>query len=88
MAVSFSVAAKLALAGQVRKNHRRQSVDGLSIVFYIIGTVSYLTWVVLGFITSNWVLILAQAPGAVLMMIVGIQWLLWRQPPPTAPPPE
>lgn len=77
--VLFSVLAKVSLADQVRINFRRRSVEGLSIPFYGAGILSYTSYVIFGAATHNLWILVAQAPGTILTLIVCIQWLLWRR---------
>lgn len=79
--VILSLLAKLTLAGQVRLNARRRSVDGLSISFYLVALASYLSYAIYGIAQHNWIIILAQAPGAILMAFIGVQWWRYRKPP-------
>jgi uncharacterized protein with PQ loop repeat len=77
--VVFSLASKVSLADQIRINARLRSVSGLSIFFFVTAMLSYLTYVVYASLIHNWALILAQAPGAVLTLIVACQWCVWRE---------
>lgn len=75
----LSLAAKASLLGQIRLNHRRRSVDGLHILFYVVGLASYASYTLLGAVDRNWFLAIGQGPGVVLMGTIGVQWLAWRK---------
>lgn len=79
LVVVFSLASKVSLADQIRMNTRRRSVEGLSMFFFATAILSYTAYVAYGAATRNWAIVAAQGPGAVLTLIVGVQWMLWRR---------
>lgn len=76
--VVLSLAAKMSLIDQIRINHQRHSAEGLSISFYAVATLSYLSFALLGAAIPDWWITIAQAPGVVLSLIVAGQWMRYH----------
>jgi hypothetical protein len=78
MAVVGSFIMLYALYCQIRLNHRRGKVEGLSPVMIFGALYTYTCWTIHGWSKPNWFLAVAQTPGVVLTLILMIQW--WRDP--------
>lgn len=68
----------LGLTAQVRKNHARRSVDGLSLMYFVLLAVSYTFWVVYGIVRGDWVLIVPMSVDALMSWVVVVQFYLFR----------
>ncbi len=69
----------LGLTSQVRKNKKRQSMEGLSFFYFFILAISYSFWVIYGFVLSDLVLILPMSIGAIMSWIVVLQFYLYKR---------
>ncbi len=69
----------LGLTSQVRKNKKRQSMEGLSFFYFFILAISYSFWVIYGFVLNDLVLILPMSIGAIMSWIVVLQFYLYKR---------
>lgn len=69
----------LGLTSQVRKNIKRESMEGLSFFYFLILAISYSFWVVYGFVSSDLVLILPMSIGAIMSWVVVSQFYFYRK---------
>lgn len=69
----------IGLPDQIRKNHSRKSTEGLSVVFFGLGFLSYFLWTLYGTLKGDWVLILGQGAGMVTMGIIAFQIYSYRK---------
>lgn len=69
----------LGLASQVRKNHARKSVEGLSFFYFTVLAISYSFWSLYGFLQRDLVLIIPMTLGAVMSWVVVVQCFWYRQ---------
>ena len=68
----------IGLPDQIRKNHSRKSTEGLSVVFFGLGFLSYFLWTLYGGLKGDWVLILGQGAGMVTMGIIAFPIYFYR----------
>jgi uncharacterized protein with PQ loop repeat len=68
----------LGMPVQIRKNHRKQSVEGLSLVMTALMFATFTSWVVYAAIKPDWYLIGPNSMGAVCSLIVLVQFWLYR----------
>ena len=74
LTVIFSVLAKvIGFPDQIRKNWKRQSTEGVSIIFYVIAFISYLLWVIYGILKYDWVVVIGQGLGVITTGVI-----LWQ----------
>lgn len=69
----------IGITSQVRKNHTRRSMEGLSFFYFFILAVSYSFWVVYGIASKDWVLILPMSIGAIMSWVVVIQFFIYKK---------
>jgi uncharacterized protein with PQ loop repeat len=69
----------LGLPDQIRKNHLRKSTEGLSVLFFGLGFLSYALWTFYGVLKGDWVLILGQGVGVITMGIIAVQIYRYRK---------
>ena len=67
------------LTAQVRKNHARKSVDGLSPFYFFILAVSYSFWSIYGLLQNDLVLIVPMSLGMIMSWIVVAQLFIYRK---------
>ena len=63
---------------QILLNRRRGKVEGLHPSLIYAALYTYTTWAIHGWSVPNWYLAATQTPGAILALILVIQW--WRDP--------
>ena len=68
----------LGLTSQVRKNHKRKSMEGLSFFYFGILAVSYTFWSIYGFSQKDLVLIIPMTLGAFMSWVVVVQFLVYK----------
>jgi uncharacterized protein with PQ loop repeat len=68
----------LGLTAQVRKNHKRKSMEGLSLFYFSVLAVSYSFWVVYGISQRDFVLIIPMCIGSIMSWIVVIQFYVYK----------
>lgn len=76
MAGSFFIL--YALVRQILLNRRRGKVEGLSPAMIFAALYTYTAWAIHGWSVPNWFLAATQTPGAILALILVVQW--WRDP--------
>lgn len=69
----------LGLTSQVRKNHTRKSVEGLSIFYFTLLAISYSFWSLYGVLEQDIVLIIPMTLGMIMSWIVVLQCWLYRE---------
>ncbi len=69
----------IGLTAQVRKNHARKSVEGLSGPYFLLLAISYSFWVVYGLIQRDLVLIVPMTLGTLMSWTVVVQMRLYRR---------
>jgi uncharacterized protein with PQ loop repeat len=68
------------LFAQVRKNHSRRSVEGLSLLYFLLLAISYSFWSYYGMVQNDLVLIIPMTLGMIMSWIVVAQfWLYTRK---------
>ncbi len=77
----LSVASKVIGApDQIRKNLRRKSTEGLSLVFYGFSFVTYFFWALYGALREDWVVFLAHGfLGCIVTGTVLFQFFIYRK---------
>lgn len=68
----------LGLTAQVRKNHKRKSMEGLSSFYFSILAVSYSFWSIYGFSQKDLVLIIPMTLGAIMSWVVVVQFFVYK----------
>ncbi|MFA6094352.1 MAG: SemiSWEET family transporter [Candidatus Paceibacterota bacterium] len=68
----------LGLTSQVRKNHARKSMVGLSYFYFSILAVSYSFWSIYGLLQKDLVLIIPMTLGAIMSWVVVIQFIIYK----------
>jgi len=68
----------LGLTAQVRKNHARRSVEGLSMFYFLLLAISYSFWSFYGIVQQDIVLIIPMTLGMVMSWVVVGQFWLYR----------
>lgn len=68
----------IGLPDQIRRNHTRQSTEGLSTPFFALGFISYLLWTLYGFLKFDWTLVIGQGFGVITMGIIAYQIFIYR----------
>lgn len=77
--VILSVLTKIVgLPDQIKINYKRKSTEGLSVVFFLLGFLSYVLWTVYGILTNDLVVALGQGVGVITMGIVAFQIYIYR----------
>lgn len=76
--VAFSLAAKAAILHQIVTNHKRRSVAGLSVPFFVVGMISYDFYTLTGLLKRDWLLVMGMSPGVVLALVVVAQMRRYR----------
>lgn len=69
----------LGLTAQVRKNHTRRSMEGLSFFYFFILAISYSFWSIYGVMQQDPVLIVPMSLGMLISWIVVLQFFLYRK---------
>ena len=69
----------LGLTSQVRKNHIRKSMEGLSLFYFSILAVSYSFWSMYGFLQKDLVLMIPMTLGAIMSWVVVIQFFIYKK---------
>ena len=69
----------LGLTSQVRKNHTRRSVEGLSMFYFLLLAISYSFWSLYGIVQKDVVLIIPMTLGMLMSWVVVAQFWLYRQ---------
>ncbi len=77
IALSLAVTG-IGLTSQVRKNHARRSMDGLSFFYFFILAVSYSFWVAYGVYLHDYVVIIPMSIGGIMSWVVVFQFYLYR----------
>jgi uncharacterized protein with PQ loop repeat len=68
------------LSAQVRKNHSRRSVEGLSLFYFLLLAISYSFWSFYGMVQKDLVLIIPMTLGMIMSwIVVGQFWLYTRK---------
>jgi hypothetical protein len=78
MAMAGSFFILYGLFRQILLNRRRGRVEGLHPSLICAALYTYTTWAIHGWSVPNWYLAATQTPGAILALILVIQW--WRDP--------
>ena len=68
----------LGLTAQAKKNYLRKSVEGLSLVYFLLLAISYTFWSTYGFLQKDLVLIVPMTLGMIMSWIVTFQFSLYR----------
>lgn len=68
----------IGLPDQIRKNHKRQSTEGLSVPFFLMALLSYVLWTTYGLLRGDWVVALGQGVGVVTTGIIAYQIWIYR----------
>ena len=68
----------LGLTAQAKKNYLRKSVEGLSLVYFLLLAISYTFWSTYGFLQKDLVLIVPMSLGMIMSWIVTFQFSLYR----------
>ena len=68
----------LGLTSQVKKNHKRKSMEGLSFFYFFTLAISYSFWSIYGIMQKDPVLIIPMALGAVMSWLVVSQFFLYK----------
>lgn len=78
-AIFWSVAAKIGMCDQIRKIHKEKSYGTISILFFVVGTVSYAWQVTDGMTGGGWDQVWEQGLGVILGLVIGCQicWYHW-----------
>jgi len=75
----FSVVVKVVgLPDQIKSNYKRKSTEGLSPWFVLSAFVSYILWLVHGFLVHDWSLIIGQGLGVLTTGVIVWQIFLYR----------
>ena len=74
------IVALVGLPIQIVKNYRRKSVEGISIVFWVLVYLNGWLWLAYGYSMSDidWYLIAANAPGLFFVSILLIQFYMYK----------
>lgn len=68
----------LGLTAQVRKNHVRRSVEGLSVFYFLLLAISYSFWSTYGIVQQDFVLIIPMTLGMIISWVVVGQFWVYR----------
>ena len=68
----------IGLPDQIRKNYRRRSTEGLSVLFFGLGLFSYILWTVYGLLKGDWIIVIGQGFGVLTMGIIAYQMWIYR----------
>jgi uncharacterized protein with PQ loop repeat len=77
----MSVAVKvIGVPDQIKRNYRRRSTEGLSLLYYIMSFSTYALWTLYGGLKHDWPVFLAQgALGCVTTGVILWQFFLYRK---------
>lgn len=75
-AIFWSIAAKITICDQIRKIHKKKSCSEVSVLFFVVGTVSYAWQVMDGITGGGWDQVWEQGSGVILGLIIG--WQIWH----------
>ncbi len=64
---------------QIFKNYQRKSCDGIDLTLAVSAFAAYTTWGVYGWSVGDKFLIWSQTPGAILSLILLVQFYLYRR---------
>ena len=78
MVVSSLASQVVGLPQQIVKNHRRKSVEGLSVLFFTAGVSSYVTATWWALLERQWMLAVSRMPGALFTSVIVLQALYFR----------
>ncbi|MSU76429.1 hypothetical protein EXS54_03095 [Patescibacteria group bacterium] len=79
LTVTAGILVKLiGLPDQIRKNHQRQSTEGLSTAFILMTMVSYTLWTAHGLLENDWVVVIGQGFGIFVTAIIVYQIFKYR----------
>jgi uncharacterized protein with PQ loop repeat len=68
----------IGLPDQIKKNYKRKSTEGLSVVFYLLGLLSYILWTAYGLLKADYVVAIGQGVGVITMGIIAYQIWTYR----------
>ena len=69
----------IGLPDQIKKIYQRKSVEGISIIFFLLAFISYVLWTIHGFFQKDNVLIIGQGAGMLTTGIILAQILIYRK---------
>jgi uncharacterized protein with PQ loop repeat len=64
---------------QIIKNWRRKSCAGLALPLFCQVFVAYTLWALYGLIKPDWFLVVSQVPGAILTLVLLLQFFYYRK---------
>ncbi|HVV15299.1 MAG TPA: SemiSWEET family transporter [Candidatus Paceibacterota bacterium] len=78
---TMSIAIKIiGVPDQIKRNYRRKSTEGVSLLFYVMSFATYFLWALYGFLKDDWVVFLAQGSlGCVTSGIILWQFFVYRK---------
>jgi uncharacterized protein with PQ loop repeat len=80
MTIVLSLLTKLiGFPDQMRKNHQRKSVEGVSVAFYALSFITYVTWTLYGVLKKDPIVAIAQGLGVVTTGIICYQIVIYRK---------
>jgi uncharacterized protein with PQ loop repeat len=71
----------IGLPDQIRSNYKRKSTAGLSLSYYLIAFLSYISWTLHGYFQRDLVVVLAQLLGVLTTGIILLQMFIYRSAP-------
>ena len=69
----------IGLPDQIKKIYHRKSVEGISIIFFLLAFISYVLWTIHGFFQKDNDLIIGQGAGMLTTGIILAQILIYRK---------
>ena len=71
----------LGLPSQILKIYKKQSMDGISLFFFSVSFLTWMSWCFYGYISNSLFMAIAQGLGGVMTAIILIQFFLYRKNP-------
>ncbi len=78
-AVLSLVCVLLGLPAQIMKNFQKKSCEGLSFLLPFTAFLSYSSWTLYGAAKPDFFLLFSQIPGAILMLIILVQFAIYKR---------
>ena len=71
----------LGLPSQILKIYKKQSMDGISLFFFSVSFLTWMSWCFYGYISNSLFMAIAQGLGGVMTAIILIQFFIYRKNP-------
>lgn len=78
LATLLSLAVKVAMIPQIKLNHKRHSVNGMSRAYFFLGLLTYFTGGTAAYIHADWANTIGQWSGVPLSLVIAGQVLLYQ----------